>query len=61
MSCKATSREPVTAKPPRDAERRDICIQALALARRADAAGLPIVAYLLDIAALEAGVEDRGW
>ena len=38
-------------------ERRDICCQALALAQRADKAGLTIVAYLLDTAALEIGYD----
>ena len=36
-------------------ERRAICVQALALAQRADKAGLPVAAYLLDLAALEIG------
>jgi hypothetical protein len=35
-----------------EAERRAICAAALALAQRADAVGLSIVAYLLDTAAL---------
>jgi hypothetical protein len=35
--------------------RHDICCQALALAQRADSAGLTIAAYLLDMAALEIG------
>ncbi len=37
-----------------EAERWDICAQALELARRADAVGLPIAAYLLESAAVEA-------
>ena len=36
-------------------ERRDICLQALALAQRADKAGLSTAAYLLDMAALMVG------
>ena len=41
----------------RQAERRDISVQALALARRAEQAGLTIAAYLLDLAALETGAD----
>lgn len=44
-------------KPADADERRDICCQALALAARADKAGLTIAAYLLDMAALEIGHE----
>jgi hypothetical protein len=44
-------------KPPRDIEQRDISLQALALAKRAERAGLPIAAYLLDLAALETGAD----
>jgi hypothetical protein len=32
-------------------------LQAVALARRAEQAGLPIAAYLLDLAALETGAD----
>jgi hypothetical protein len=45
---------PQASKPPQALEQRDIAFQALALARRADAAGLWITAYLLDMAAMEA-------
>lgn len=47
--------KPAIPKPSRTDERRDICMQALALAQRADTAGLMIAAYLLDMAALEIG------
>jgi hypothetical protein len=50
----ASAKPPPTSEPPQALERREICIQALALARRADAAGLWITAYLLDMAAMEA-------
>jgi hypothetical protein len=40
------------AKPPRELEARDISVQALALAKRADVAGFASAAYLLDMAAL---------
>ncbi|MEP7030564.1 MAG: hypothetical protein ABI830_06500 [Pseudolabrys sp.] len=35
-------------------ERQAICGQAIALAKRADAAGMPISAFILEIIALEA-------
>ena len=47
--------KPATSKASSRDERRDICIQALALAHRADKAGLPTAAYLLDMAALTVG------
>ena len=48
---------PASPKLPREIERRDISFQALALAKRAERAGLPIAAYLLDLAALETGAD----
>jgi hypothetical protein len=47
--------QPPISKPPGVDERHDICCQVLALAQRADEAGLTIAAYLLDTAALEIG------
>ena len=52
---KTTPFKPETPKPSSQDERRDICIQALALAQRADKAGLSTAAYLLDMAALMVG------
>lgn len=52
---KAVLVTPPNAKPPRELERRDISFHALA--RRAERAGLPIAAYLLDLAALETGAD----
>jgi hypothetical protein len=46
---------PPISEPTNADERQDICAQALALAQRADKAGLMIAAYLLDMAALEIG------
>ena len=50
-----SAKPPQATKPPREIEQRDIAFQALALARRAEHAGLTIAAYLLDLAALETG------
>ena len=47
--------KPAIAKPSSADERRAICVQALALAQRAEAAGLPVAAYLLDMVALQVG------
>lgn len=40
-----------------DGEKRDLAFEALALARRAERGGLSVTAYLLELAALEAGVD----
>lgn len=51
------SLKPVSTQPPREIEQRDIAYAAIALARRAERAGLTISAYLFELAALEAGTE----
>lgn len=52
---------PLISEPSGADERHDICRQTLALAERADKAGLTIAAYLLDMAALEIGYDDASF
>lgn len=51
------SLKPVPAQAARETEKRELAFAALALARRAEQVGLSMTAYLLELAALEAGVD----